>query len=98
MDSHKSLIISQGRLEDVSTSTNLPIPEGADKLTIQPLTKNIRIELAGATPTTTTGVQLTAGVIYEIDLGEGYTINVIEESATATVEYVFEQRLKDSNA
>ena len=82
----------------LSSAVTLTPPSGADILQIQPLTQNVRIVFDGSTPDATTGFQLTAGTIYFIDVGQDYSIKLIEETASASVEYQWGQRKRDNDA
>lgn len=73
---------------DISSATTLTAPDGATKLLAQALTQNVRFTLDGSAPTASRGFLLAAGdppVV--IPLGSGTTIKVIQESATADLEY-----------
>ena len=98
MDSNSALLKSQGRITSLSAATTLSIPDGADVLTLQPKTQNVVLTLDGSTPSSTVGMELTAGTPYVVDVGVGYTVRVIEKTASASLEYLFEQRLRDTNA
>lgn len=74
--------------DDISSATTLTPPAEAIKLMIQALDQNVRYTLDGTDPTTSTGFQLFAGdppII--IPLGIDMTIKVIEEAATADLQY-----------
>jgi hypothetical protein len=73
---------------DISSATELAAPSGATKLLIQALDQNIRITLDGTTPTATKGFQIKAGDPWQmIPLGNNTTVTVIEETATADIQY-----------
>ena len=73
---------------DVSSAATLTPPTGATKIMMQALTQNVRFTLDGTTPTASAGFQLKAAdpplVIF---LRNATTIKVIEESATADLQY-----------
>jgi len=72
----------------ISSATALTPASGANKLLIQALDQNVRITLDGTTPTATKGFQLVAGdppVLIGVDAAT--TITVIEEAATADIQY-----------
>jgi len=73
---------------DISSATELVPPAGATKLLIQALTENVRYTIDGTDPTTAIGFLITAndppGVIY---LGADMVVKVIEETATASIQY-----------
>ena len=72
----------------ISSATTLTPPTGATKLLIQALTKNIRITLDGTAPEAAKGFQLAAGdPMLLIPLGNDTVIKVIEEEATADIQY-----------
>ena len=82
----------------LSAAVTLTPPAGANVLTIQPLTNNIRMTTDGTTPTASLGIQMAAGSIYVVDVGQDATIKIIEETASASVEYYWEQRKLDGYA
>ena len=73
----------------ISSATTLTKPSsGASKLLIQAVDQNLRFTLDGTAPTTSKGFVLEADkppVL--IQVGEGVTVKVIEETATGGVEY-----------
>jgi hypothetical protein len=65
-----------------------PANLGANQLLIQALTQNVRFTLDNTTPTATVGFQLKAGdPATLIPLGAGVVVRVIEETASATIQY-----------
>lgn len=73
---------------DISSAVTLTPETGATKLLIQALEQNIRYTLDGTTPTSTLGFQIRAGDPEKlIPLGNNTEINVIEEAATADMQY-----------
>lgn len=75
---------------DISSAETLTIPSTATKLLIQALTQNIRYTLDGTTPTASKGFQIKAGdPAVLIPLGNTTAIKVIEEAATADMQYQF---------
>lgn len=77
---------------DISTATTISPPAGlalnVAKLLIQAVSQNVRYTLDGTTPTATTGFQLVAGDLPIIlPVGSNTVIKVIEESATADLQY-----------
>ncbi len=75
---------------DISSAVALNIPSGATKLLIQALTQNVRFTVDGTTPTASKGFQLKAGdppVV--IPISSGTSVKVIEEAATADLQYQF---------
>ena len=72
----------------ITAAVTLTPPTGATKLLIQALSQNIRITLDGTTPDATTGFQLAAGdPMLLIPLGNNTVVRVIEEAATADINY-----------
>lgn len=77
---------------DISSATPLTPPAGATKLLIQAITQNVRYTLDGTTPTASVGFQLKAGdppVV--IPVGEDTGVKVIQETATASLQYQWVQ-------
>ena len=75
---------------DVSSAATLTIPAKATKLVIQALEQNVRMTLEGTTPTSTKGFQIKAAdPMIVIPLGANTQIKLIEEAATADVQYMF---------
>jgi hypothetical protein len=74
----------------ISSVTTLAAPAHAKKLMIQALTQNVRITLDGTAATTSVGFQLKAGdPVVIFPLGPHSVIKVIEETATASLQYCF---------
>lgn len=72
----------------ISSATVLTAPTGATKILVQALTQNVRFTLDGTTPTATTGFQIRASdPPMLIPLGTGTVLTVIEEAATADLQY-----------
>jgi hypothetical protein len=72
----------------ITSATTLTPPATATKLLIQAMVQNIRITFDGTTPAAATGFQLKAGdPMLLIPLGDNMTIKVIEETATADIQY-----------
>ena len=81
---------SHGFDPTLTSAVALVNPPGATKLLIQALTQNVRYTLDGTTPTASKGFQLKAGdppVI--IPISSRTTVKIIQESATASVQYQF---------
>lgn len=76
----------------VSISSAFPIvnPPGATKLLIQALTQNVRFTLDGSAPTASRGFQLKANDPPTIiPISATTTVKVIEEAATANLQYQY---------
>lgn len=74
----------------ISSAQALVNPPGATKLLIQALSQNVRFTLDGSAPTTSRGFQLRAAdppII--IPIGVNTTVRVIEEAATADLQYQY---------
>ncbi len=71
----------------IAEATTLTKPEGASQIIIQALTQNVRFTLDATTPTTTVGFQLLAGNPPSIIAVPGTGIKVIQEAATASLQY-----------
>ena len=72
----------------ISSAVTLTPPAGATKLLIQALDQNVRYTLDGTAPTASKGFQLKDGdPPVQIPVGTGMTIKVIEEAATADIQY-----------
>ena len=74
----------------ISSATVLTRPAGATKILIQALTQNVRFTLDGTLPTAASGFQLKAAdPPLIIPLGSRTRITVIQETATASLQYQF---------
>jgi hypothetical protein len=72
----------------LSAAVTLAPPTGATRLLIQAFTKNVRYTLDGTVPTAALGFQIRAGDPPQIiPIGEHTTIKVIEEAASANIQY-----------
>lgn len=71
----------------ISSATTLTKPTGATKIIIQALTQNVRFTLDGTAPTATLGFQLLSGGSPFIIEVTGASIKVIQEAATASLQY-----------
>ncbi|MHC4748953.1 MAG: hypothetical protein ACYTFW_03680 [Planctomycetota bacterium] len=80
---------------DVSSATVISpgefgVTDEADKVLIQTVTQNIRFTLDGTPPTATSGFQLkTTDMPLLISILPGVTLTVIQEAATASVNFQF---------
>ena len=71
----------------ISTATTLTKPEGANSILIQTLVQNVRFTLDATTPTASVGFQILAGNPPMIIAVPGASIKVIEEVASASLQY-----------
>lgn len=72
----------------ISAAQTLTPPAGATKLRLQTLTQAVRYTLDGTTPTTSVGFQLAAAAApIVIQVTPGTVVRVIQESATASLQY-----------
>lgn len=73
---------------DFSGINELGRPVGATKIMLQSLAQNARFTMDGTDPTATVGFQLlTTAPPIIIPMGSRATIKIIEEAATAAVQY-----------
>ena len=82
---------THGQDTTVSGVTSISVPESATLVLIQAIAKNVRVTIDnGSTdPTASKGFQVAAGTAQYFPCGGMTTIKVIEESASATIEYQF---------
>lgn len=77
---------------NIAAATSLTAPARATKLIIQALTQNVRFTLDGTTPTAILGFQIRAGdPPFTIPVAPGVTVKVIQEAATASLQYQWGQ-------
>ena len=84
----------------ISTATVIARPTGfdnADTLVLQPFAQNVYLTFDATTPSSTNGFELTAGVLYTLDVGQDVTITVIEKTATATIQWQWFRQKKDTD-
>lgn len=74
-------------ISSLSSAQTITPAAGATKVIMQAFTQNVRYRLDGGTPTAATGFQLPAGTLREVPVGNGSTIKVIEETASASLQY-----------
>lgn len=77
---------SNGTLSSAITPS---IPTGANVVLLVAYTQAIRYTLDGTTPTSTTGFRVPVQTVTEIALGRGAVLKIIEETASASVQYQF---------
>lgn len=74
----------------ISSATDITLPSGANKVLIQAFGADVRYTLDGTTPTAALGFQLKAAdPPIVIPFGPGTILKVIEETASATVDFQF---------
>lgn len=72
----------------ISSATTLTPPTLATKIMIQALSQNVRFTLDGTAPEAAKGFQLKAGdPVVIIPLGNATVVKVIQEAATADLQY-----------
>ena len=73
---------------NISSVTTLTAPTGATKILWQVMTANARYTLSGTNPSASSGFQIKAGdPPFVIELSDGVSIKVIQESGGADLEY-----------
>lgn len=96
---YNSLIVGNHTTNSsLSSAVTLTTPSGGDVVQLQAFAQNIRYTTDGTTPTATTGFQITAGSLVVIDIGPNQTLKVIEETASASIQYQWFRTLKDQDA
>ena len=74
----------------ISSAVTITIPTYATQWMVQALTQNVRFTLDGTPPTATLGFQLKAGdPPLILSVSPGLALKVIEEAATASLQYQF---------
>lgn len=74
----------------LSSAVTLTAPAGANSLRIQALTQNVRVRQDGSAATASVGFRLTAAAdTVTIPVEPGGTVSVIEETASANIQYQF---------
>jgi hypothetical protein len=80
-------VSTHGSGPTISSAVTLTKPAGATQIMIQAITKNVRFRLDGTNPTASIGFQLRAGADPVIVYVSGTDIRVIQEEATASLQY-----------
>lgn len=80
-----------GNNGSLSSVVTLTPPNGASQILMQALTQNIRFRLDNGTPTASVGFQLKAGDPPLLIWVGGNDIKIIEETASANVQYQWVQ-------
>lgn len=74
----------------ISSAVALTPASGATMLLIQAIGQNVRLTLDGTTPTATKGFRIVADdAPIIVPIGEDTTVTVIQEAATADLQYQF---------
>lgn len=71
----------------LGTAKTLTRPTGANVLRIQAFAQPIRYTLDGTTPTASTGFKIAVGEIVDIETPTSVSIKLIEETASASIQY-----------
>ena len=71
----------------LASAVTLTAPAGAEYLMMQALGQNIRYRLDGTNPTASVGFQLANGDTVTLPVRAGDTVRIIQEAATATLQY-----------
>jgi hypothetical protein len=73
---------------NIAAASTLTPPTGATKILIQATSQNVRLTLDGSDPTASKGFQIVASdPPVMIPVGQGTVIKVIQEAATADLQY-----------
>lgn len=83
---HYGVVGSHTANSSLSSAVTLTRPAGAQRIMIQAFTQNVRFTLDGTTPTASTGFRLDVGTYLVIPF-TGTAIKIIEETASASVQY-----------
>jgi len=87
IDAPFAVVGAHVRNATLSSAVTLTSPTGANTLWITVETQNVRMRLDGTAPTATTGLLLYAGQTYILAMSAGQSIKVIEEAASAVINY-----------
>ncbi len=74
---------------DLATAQTITVPAGAEFMMMQALTQNVRFRLDKTSPTASVGFQLAAGDTIMLPVAPGDEVRVIQEAATASLQYQF---------
>lgn len=78
------------QVADLSSAVTITPASGANWVLLQPLAQAIRVTLDGTVPTTDKGFVIAAGDVALINIaGAGTSVKIIEDAASATLEYQF---------
>lgn len=78
---------AHARNATLSAAVTLTAPAGANTLWVTVETQNVRVRFDGTSPTATTGVLWYAGQTYILAVSALQAIKVIEEAASAVINY-----------
>lgn len=87
LDAPFTAIGSQTRNATLNAAVTLTAPAGANTLWLTVETQNVRLRFDGTAPTATVGLLLYAGQTYILAVSPAQAIKVIEESASAVINY-----------
>ena len=83
-------VFTHSQNSSLSSAVTLVPETGSNKLLIQAFTNNVRYTLDGTTPTASLGFVLTAGdAPLVIPIGSATIVKVIEETASASIDFQF---------
>jgi len=82
----------------ISAATTITPEANSDYVVIQAFTQAVRYTLDGTTPTATTGFRIAAADSDILSIGPNTLIKVIEETASASVQWQCFQLLRDNDA
>ena len=87
---YSDVVGSHTQNSSMSSAVSITVPAGAGQWMVGALTQNVRFTLDGTTPTASKGFQIKAGEPFLlVSVTPGNTIKVIEETATAVLDYQF---------
>lgn len=82
----------------ISSATTITPETNADYVAIQAFTNAVRYTLDGTTPTASVGFRIAANDSDVVSVGPNTVIKVIEETASASVQWQSFQLLRDNDA
>lgn len=89
---YSAVVGSHTQNNTMSSAVSITVPDTAGLMMVSAITQNVRFTLDGTTPTATKGFQIKAGEPFLlVPVEPGSTVKVIEETATAVLDYQFLQ-------
>lgn len=82
----------------ISAATTITPATGADYVVLQAFTQAVRYTVDGTTPTASVGFRIAANDSDVIPVGPNTVLQVIEETATASVQWQSMQQFRDNDA